>query len=90
MRKEQYQVLASNLRYLRLRRNVKASYAAKKMGIKENRLYSWEAGRTAPNTPDLYMALSDFYGIPVDALIRGDIKEFDFAAERRKQQAEGL
>lgn len=64
----------SNLKYLRLQRGLSQEQLAESLGITRSRLGAYEENRNEPSI-DLLIAISDFFHIAVDALVRGDLQK---------------
>jgi|LauGreDrversion4_2_1035121.scaffolds.fasta_scaffold74921_1 transcriptional regulator with XRE-family HTH domain len=64
--------IAFNLKELRTIKNLSQEALSKKLGITRSRLGAYEEGRNEPPI-ELLIQLSNFFHIPVDALIRADL-----------------
>ncbi|MES2760561.1 MAG: LexA family transcriptional regulator [Bacteroidota bacterium] len=62
----------SNLKFLRLQKGLSQEQLADNLGITRSRLGAYEENRNEPSI-DLLIAISDFFHIAVDALVRGDL-----------------
>jgi len=64
----------SNLKYLRLQKGLSQEQLAESLGITRSRLGAYEENRNEPSI-DLLIAISDFFHVAVDALVRGDLSK---------------
>lgn len=62
------EVVGKNIRNLRERRGLAQKFVAEKIGVKNNTLSGYEAGRRLPDA-DILQKLADFYEVSVDFLI---------------------
>jgi transcriptional regulator with XRE-family HTH domain len=62
----------SNLKFLRLQKGLSQEQLAENLGITRSRLGAYEENRNEPSI-DLLIAISDFFHVAVDALVRGDL-----------------
>ena len=62
----------SNLKFLRLQKGLSQEQLADNLNITRSRLGAYEENRNEPSI-DLLIAISDFFHIAVDALVRGDL-----------------
>ncbi len=62
----------NNLKYLRLQKGLSQEQLADNLGITRSRLGAYEENRNEPSI-DLLIAISDYFHIAVDALVRGDL-----------------
>lgn len=62
----------SNLKYLRLQKGLSQEQLAENLGITRSRLGAYEENRNEPSI-DLLIAISDYFHVAVDALVRGDL-----------------
>ncbi|MCM4157588.1 LexA family transcriptional regulator [Gramella sp. AN32] len=72
--------ISKNIRHLRDLKGISQERLADELGITRSNLGSKEEGRSQPNL-DLLVAISDYFKIPVDILIRKDLtktKDFSF------------
>lgn len=66
--------IGKRIKELRSERGVKATFVAEKIGIKNGLLSSIECERTNPTVSQL-IALSDFFGVSIDYLVKGSSNE---------------
>ncbi len=67
-------IIAKNIRFLRNKRKLSQEQLADELGVTRSRIGSYEEGRSEPNI-QLLIALSDFFKLPADALIRNDLSK---------------
>ncbi len=79
---------SENLYYLRKREGVSQEELAEELGVSRQAVSKWETGDAYPETEKIIM-LCDRYGVTMDALMRGDVKEqgADKAAEDQDPDA---
>ena len=65
---------SENLYYLRKREGISQEELAEKLGVSRQAVSKWETGDAYPETEKIMM-LCDRYGVTMDALMRGDVKE---------------
>ena len=85
--------LSKNLFYLRKKNKITQEELADRLGVSRQSVSKWETGEASPET-DKLIALSDFYGVSLDELVRTDLtgegseereeKENAFAASTEK------
>ena len=64
--------IASNIRHLREQKKQTQEYFANELNISRERVASYEQGRSSPPV-ELLVALSDYFGLPIDVLIKNDL-----------------
>ena len=60
--------MAMTLKAARVNKNMQQKEAAKKLGVTEDTLRNWEAGKTYPNVPQI-KRIEDLYCVPYSDLI---------------------
>jgi transcriptional regulator with XRE-family HTH domain len=66
--------IGKRIKELRSERGVKATFVAEKIGIKNGLLSAIECERSNPTVPQL-IALSDFFNVSIDYLVKGESNE---------------
>lgn len=66
--------LSKNIKYLRNLKKLSQEALAEELGVHRSRITSHEANRTEPNV-EMILALSDFFKVPVDILLRHDLSK---------------
>lgn len=66
--------IGKRIKALRNERGVKATFVAEKIGIKNGLLSAIECERSNPTIPQL-IALSDFFNVSIDYLVKGSNNE---------------
>ncbi|MEQ8323188.1 MAG: XRE family transcriptional regulator [Vicingaceae bacterium] len=64
--------IAKNLQYLRKQRGLSQEAMADELGITRSRIGSYEENRSEPPI-DTLIQLSEFFGLPIDVLVKNDI-----------------
>ena len=73
------------LKELRISKGISASFVAKKLGISRDTVRNMETGRTSPKL-DWIPTLSFLYGISIEELINGYLKEKKEKEERENDK----
>ena len=76
-------MLQQNLKYLRRKTKISQQVLANSIGVARTTLGDYERGRTEPDIESL-IALADYFDVPIDALLRKDLKKEDYEIIRNK------
>ena len=76
----------TNLKFLREKNKVSRKALAEAAGVSDITVYNWEVGKTEPTLTAL-VAISDYFGIKIDALVTENLADKKSFAPRRKALA---
>ena len=71
--------IANNIKHLRELKKQTQEYFASELGISRERVASYEQGRSSPPV-EILVALSDYFRLPIDVLIRNDLSRAEDAS----------
>jgi transcriptional regulator with XRE-family HTH domain len=77
-------MLQENLKYLRKKISVSQQILANAMSVSRTTLGDYERGRTEPDIETL-IAIADYFDVPIDALLRKNLKREDYEIIRNKE-----
>lgn len=66
---------ASNIKFLRSRKNLSQETVAEKLGLTRAKLAAIEAGNTKSPQPEDYLSFSDFFAVSIDSLLKVDLSK---------------
>ena len=78
---------ADNLQYLRKKNKITQEELAEELNVSRQSVSKWETGEAYPET-DKLITLCDKFGVTLDELLRGDVKEEKGGTESVGQSAE--
>ena len=78
--------ISTNLKFLREKNKVSRKALAEAAGVSDITVYNWEVGKTEPTLTAL-VAISDYFGIKIDALVTENLADKKSFAPRRKALA---